>query len=73
MKVTGLKMRFVMPYQIGGDSDTIACIAGGLAEAFYGVPDNIFDKAYTYLDKDMKRVIKKMLRTKFLNRVIETY
>ena len=23
---------------IGGDSDTIACITGGLAEAFYGVP-----------------------------------
>ena len=58
---------------IGGDSDTIACIAGGLAEAFYGVPDNIFDKAYTYLDKDMKRVFKKTLCTKFLIRVIETY
>lgn len=58
---------------IGGDSDTIACITGGLAESFYGVPDSIFDKAYTYLDKDMKRVLKKTLRTKFINRVIETY
>lgn len=57
---------------IGGDSDTIACIAGGLAESFYGVPDELFDKAYTYLDKDMKRVVKKALRTKFLNRIIET-
>ena len=58
---------------IGGDSDTIACITGGLAEAFYGVPDNIFDKAYTYLPSDMKKIIKKSLRTKFLNRVIESY
>lgn len=58
---------------IGGDSDTIACIAGGLAEAFYGVPDNIFDKAYIYLDKDMKKVVKKAIRTKFLNRVIEAH
>ena len=58
---------------IGGDSDTIACITGGLAEAFYGVPNNLFDKAYTYLDKDIKRIMKKSLRTNFLNRVIETY
>lgn len=58
---------------IGGDSDTIACITGGLAEAFYGVPDNIFDKVYAYLPSDMKKVIKKSLRTKFLNRVIETH
>ena len=26
---------------IGGDSDTIACIAGGIAEAFYGLPENV--------------------------------
>jgi ADP-ribosylglycohydrolase len=27
---------------IGGDSDTIACIAGGIAEAFYGeIPEDI--------------------------------
>ncbi len=26
---------------IGGDSDTLACIAGALAEAFWGVPDQI--------------------------------
>ncbi|MDB9314008.1 ADP-ribosylglycohydrolase family protein [Spirulina sp. CS-785/01] len=31
---------------LGGDSDTIACIAGGMAEAFYGkVPDHIADQA----------------------------
>lgn len=36
---------------IGGDSDTIACIAGGIAEAFYGgVPEMIIEKTYTYLD-----------------------
>lgn len=26
---------------IGGDSDTIACMTGGLAEAYYGIPGNI--------------------------------
>ncbi|MCL7931060.1 ADP-ribosylglycohydrolase family protein [Halomonas llamarensis] len=27
---------------LGGDSDTQACIAGGIAEAFYGVPDTLY-------------------------------
>lgn len=58
---------------IGGDSDTIACIAGGISEAFYGVPDKLLDKAYSYLDKNMKKVVKKSLRTRFLNRIIEAY
>jgi len=38
---------------IGGDSDTIACITGGIAEAFYGqVPDNIFKKVLEILPKE---------------------
>ena len=34
---------------IGGDSDTIAAIAGGLAEAYCGVPDAIGEQAWAYL------------------------
>ena len=30
---------------LGGDSDTQACIAGGIAEAFYGVPDKLVIEA----------------------------
>jgi ADP-ribosylglycohydrolase len=30
---------------IGGDSDTIACICGGIAQAFYGVPESIGEMA----------------------------
>lgn len=37
---------------LGGDSDTQACIAGGIAEGFYGVPLWIEEKAMTYLDLD---------------------
>lgn len=34
----------------GGDSDTIACIAGAFAEAYYGeIPDDLLDKAYKIL------------------------
>lgn len=35
---------------VGGDSDTIAAITGSIAEAYYGVPDELWDKAATYLD-----------------------
>ena len=42
---------------IGGDSDTIACITGGIAEAFYGVPANIREKALTYLDDGLTRIL----------------
>ena len=35
---------------IGGDSDTIAAITGGIAEAYYGVPDEIREKAMSFLD-----------------------
>lgn len=35
---------------LGGDSDTIACMAGGIAEAYYGkVPPEIKDKVYSAL------------------------
>ena len=35
---------------LGGDSDTIAAITGGIAAAYYGIPDNIYNKALEYLD-----------------------
>ncbi len=39
---------------LGGDSDTIACIAGAIAGAFYGVPDTLRDKALSFLDRDLR-------------------
>lgn len=44
---------------IGGDSDTIAAITGGIAEAYYGIPSDIRDKALTFLDDYQKSVIDK--------------
>lgn len=38
---------------LGGDSDTQGCIAGAIAEAYYGVPDAIGDQALEYLDEDL--------------------
>ena len=44
---------------IGGDSDTIAAMAGGIAEAFFGIPDAIREKALTYLDPRMTDILDK--------------
>lgn len=39
---------------IGGDSDTIACIAGSIAEALYGVPQAIREQVLSYLPEKFK-------------------
>ena len=45
---------------IGGDSDTIACITGGIAEAYYGgIPEDIKSKILLKLDEDMLEIISK--------------
>ena len=38
---------------IGGDSDTIAAITGGIAEAYYGIPSDIRSHALTFLADDI--------------------
>ncbi len=42
---------------IGGDSDTIAAIAGGIAEAYYGIPKDIRDNAMIYLDERLAKIL----------------
>lgn len=41
---------------LGGDSDTIAAIAGAIAEAYYGVPEILRQKALTYLDPELRDI-----------------
>ncbi|MBQ3374000.1 MAG: ADP-ribosylglycohydrolase family protein [Oscillospiraceae bacterium] len=42
---------------IGGDSDTLAAITGGIAEAYYGIPADIRAKALTYLDETQLAIL----------------
>ena len=42
---------------VGGDSDTLAAITGGIAEAYYGVPEEIREKALTYLDERQRTLL----------------
>jgi type I restriction enzyme M protein len=41
---------------LGGDSDTIAAITGAIAEAHYGVPEDIKENALTYLNEELRTI-----------------
>ncbi len=42
---------------LGGDSDTLAAITGGIAQAYYGIPDQIRARAITYLDANLLGIL----------------
>ena len=42
---------------LGGDCDTLTCIAGGIAEAFYGVPDEMAEECRKRLPADILAVL----------------
>lgn len=45
---------------IGGDSDTVAAIAGAVAEAIFDVPEEIYVEALSRLPSDIRKVILRM-------------
>ena len=46
---------------LGGDSDTLACITGGIAQAHYGVPANIAGRALSILDENLRSVTSRFM------------
>lgn len=42
---------------IGGDSDTVAAICGGIAEAYYGVPEDLRKKALKFLNTELTEIL----------------
>lgn len=38
---------------LGGDCDTLTCIAGAMAEGFYGVPDELKQECRNRLSKKL--------------------
>lgn len=47
---------------IGGDSDTVAAIAGGVAEALFGIPAHIAERGLGYLPEEMRVVLEGLYR-----------
>lgn len=42
---------------IGGDSDTLSAICGGIAEAYYGIPTDIRENALEFLDSRLMQLL----------------
>jgi ADP-ribosylglycohydrolase len=53
---------------LGGDCDTLTCIAGGIAEAFYGVPADLVKECRKRLPEDMLAVLDRL--TPLLNHLL---
>jgi ADP-ribosylglycohydrolase len=52
---------------LGGDADTMACIAGAIAEPFYGgVPDTIARRVRTRLDDRLREILDEFVQ-RFVN------
>jgi ADP-ribosylglycohydrolase len=47
---------------LGGDADTLACIAGAVAGAYYGVPRAIAEKTLSKLDVRLQSVLSKFVK-----------
>jgi ADP-ribosylglycohydrolase len=48
---------------LGGDCDTLTCIAGGMAEAYYGVPEDLVKECEKRITPEMKAVLEKFRNT----------
>ena len=42
---------------MGGDADTMACIAGAIAEAYYGIPKELEEEMYKFLSPDIREIV----------------
>lgn len=54
---TGFENAIRNAISIGGDSDTLAAICGGVAEAYYGIPTDIRKHALTFLDERLMELL----------------
>ena len=54
---------------LGGDCDTLTCIAGSIAEAFYGMPDEIWAEGRKRLTDDLLAVLDRFNEKKADNKV----
>ena len=57
MEATSFEDAIRLAVSIGGDTDTIAAIAGSIAEPIWGIPERIKQKALLYLPAEMIEII----------------
>lgn len=66
---TGFEDAIRNAVSIGGDSDTIAAITGSIAEAFYGVDEDVKETALSYLDSYLLEIAENFIK-KIIDREI---
>ena len=49
-----LYLRLLNAVSLGGDSDTLACITGGIAKAFYGMLSELQQETWKRLPEEMR-------------------
>ena len=54
LESTGFEDALRNAVSLGGDSDTLACITGGIAEAFYGMPPELQQETLKRLPEDLR-------------------
>lgn len=57
LESTGYEDAIRNAISLGGDADTLACITGGIAEAYYGVPETISRHCFDRLDGRLATVV----------------
>jgi ADP-ribosylglycohydrolase len=60
LEATGFEDAIRNAISIGGDSDTVAAIAGPVAEARFGIPNDIATAALSRLPAEMRVVLEKL-------------
>lgn len=59
---------------LGGDSDTLACITGGIAEAFYKtLPQEMIDETWDRLSEPLRNILESFAKTSFYSNQYATY
>ena len=58
LESTGFEDALRNAVSLGGDSDTLACITGGIAEAFYGMPSELQQETLKRLPEEMRAAYK---------------
>lgn len=62
LDATGYEDAIRNAISLGGDSDTLAAIAGGIAEARFGIPAAIAQQGWNRLPDDMREVLEALYR-----------
>ena len=74
LESTGFEDAIRKSISIGGDSDTIACIVGGISEAYYGIPSYLKKEIYKYIPLYMALIVKQFyLKRIFLDYINEDF